>query len=108
MTADKFNSATPNNEVGLFFTRSRRVVINQSFGELATVIKCSSAGYVVWQNSQLGEVGVWYLESGEIAPIACDKILTSATIDGNIETTTATGLFWATSAAKIGKDSSGG
>lgn len=106
MTADKFNSETPNNEIGLCMTKTRRVVINKNFGELAIVIKCTTAGTVVWFNSQLKEYGVWYLEAGEAFLAACDTIVTSATIDGILETTTAGGLFWGTCTSRIGTDSS--
>ena len=103
MTASKLSSAIPNNEVGVYFTKSRRVVVGTSFGELATWIKSGSAGLVVWHNSYTDEYGVWELESGEVAPIACTSIVTSATIDGVLETTTATNMLWATCAGNLGE-----
>ena len=108
MTADKLNSDTPNNEVGLCLTKTRRIVIGQYFGELATVIKCTTAGTIVWYNRQLKEIGVWYLEAGECVVVACTEILVSGTVDGITETTTAGGLFWGTMASRIGTDGSSG
>jgi len=104
MTSDKFNSKIPNNEVGLYFTRSRRVVVGTKFSEIATWIKAGTAGDVVWYNSELDEYGIWTLEAGEVAPIACDTIVASHVIDGILETTTATGLQWATCSPRIGKE----
>jgi len=102
MTADKISTATPNNEVGAIITRSRRVVLDVSFGEMATWIKSGSAGDVVWYNSKNDEYGVWNVEAGEGWPIACDMIVTSHTIDGTLESTTATNLVWASTAPRIG------
>jgi hypothetical protein len=102
MSADKFNSQTPNNEVGLTFTKTRRVIIGNDFGEMATWIKAGNAGDIVWYNSELDEYGIWNLEAGETVPVACTKIVATATIDGNLETTTASNIFWATSSARIG------
>ena len=104
MGAEKLNTASPNNELGLYFTRSRRVVVGTAFGEMATCIKCSVAGVVVWSNSETGEIGVWSLEAGEFFPVICDKILVSGTVGGVVETTTATGMFWATAASNVGKE----
>lgn len=106
MAADNFNSVIPNNEIGLTFTRSRRVVVDTSFGEMATWIKLSlsgTPGVVVWYNEETGEYGVWDLDIGELFPVACTKIVTSATIDGSLETTTAVGMFWGTNSPRIGK-----
>jgi len=103
MAANKLDPQTGNNDIGLYFTRSRRVVVDAPFGELATWIKAGTAGVVVYRNSLTGEEGLWNLEAGETAPIACTKILASATIDGLSETTTAGNMFWATSGKVVGK-----
>ena len=86
----------------MFFTRSRRVTLDVSFDELAIWIKAGTAGDVVWYNEFTDEYGVWNLEAGEVAPIGCTKIVTSATVGGVVETTTAGGMFWASSADRLG------
>lgn len=106
MAINKLNTATPNNELGLYFTKGRPITVNQSFGEMALWIKASTGGVVVCYNSSINEYVVWELESGETAPIACDIILSSAVIDGNPYTTTATGMYWATSSSQIGDGTS--
>ena len=96
MAAKKFNPMTPNNEIGVNFGKSRRVVLDTHFGELATWVKATTAGTVVWHNSELGETNIIAFTAGEKLPIVCDEILTGATIDSIAETTTATGMYWIT------------
>lgn len=97
----KLDPNTRNNDIGLYFTKTRRVVVDQDFGELATWIKAGTAGDVIWYNSFSDETSIINLEAGEPAPIAATKILSAATIDGTPETTTATTLFWMTTASDI-------
>ena len=94
MALKKFNPMTPNNEIGVNFGKSRRVVVDTAFGEMATWIKATTAGDVIWSNSEGGEVNIINFTAGEKLPLVCDQILSAATIDGSAETTTATGLFW--------------
>ena len=102
MTARKLDPKTRNNDIGLYFGRSRRVVIDQTFGEMASWIKANVGGDIVWKNSITGEIGIWNLEDGEAAPIVCDMILTSGTVGGTLETTSATGMLWASTPADLG------
>jgi len=102
MAANKLDPNTRNNDTGLYFGRSRRVVLDASFGEMASWIKAGTGGDVVWYNSLSGETGIWNLEAGESFPVMCDKILTGATIDGTPETTSALNLFWASTPSNIG------
>lgn len=101
MAAKKFNTMTPNNEIGVYFVKSRRVTVDTEFGEMATWIKSTTAGDIVWQNTELDEISVITVEAGEILPIVCNKIITSATIDSVLETTTATGMFWITTPQQL-------
>lgn len=99
---NKLDPNTRNNDVGLYFGRTRRVTLDTKFGEVASWIKAGAAGDVVWKNSISGEIGIWNLEAGESAPIACDEILTGATIDGTPETTGATNILWASTPSNLG------
>jgi len=96
MAAKKFNPVTPNNEVGVYFIKSRAVTVDVPFGETACWIKSTVGGVIVFKNSVLGEVSVIGTEAGEAIPIVCDEIVSSATIDGTLYTTTATGMYWIT------------
>ena len=103
MTA-KLDTSTPNNEVGLYWKSSRRVkALPAEIGELATGIIATTAGLLVWENEE-GEAQVTPFEAGQWLPCATGKVLSSATIDGTLETTTpTTGWFWTTSPLNIGK-----
>lgn len=103
MTIPKFNRLTANNEVGVQFVKSRRVIVGTSFGEFATWIKATTAGVIVSYNSSYDDHNVIEVEAGETVPIVCDKIVTGATIDGNAEVTTATGMFWMTTLQQLTK-----
>lgn len=104
MGKSTLNRTDLNKDVGLYITKSRRVVLDADIGELAIWIKAGTAGDVVYQDVQGGgEAQVWSLEAGEVAPLVFDKILTSATIDGNLESTTATNMIWGTSPQQISK-----
>jgi hypothetical protein len=99
------NDQTVNNDIGLYITGGgRRVVLDQPFGELATWIKATTAGTVIWKNSKTNKIGIWPLEAGEPFGVVCDEILSGATIDGVPEVTSAGGLFWATTTARIGEN----
>jgi len=104
MSSDKLNTITPNNEIGLFFTKARRVVVGQDFKEMALWIQAGTAGTIVWYNEEISEYGVLSFEAGESKPIACTKIVSSAVIDGVTETTTSGNMFWMTSAQRIGRN----
>jgi hypothetical protein len=102
MSKTNLNRSDLNVNIGLYITKSRRVVLDADIGHACTWIKCSSAGTVVYQDKAGGgDAEVWQLEAGEVAPIVFDRILTSATIDGSTETTTATGLIWGSSPSQI-------
>lgn len=103
MAIPKFNRMTPNNEVGIQFTKCRRVTVDVSFGEFATWVKATTAGTIVYHNSSYDESNVISVEAGETIPIFCDQVLTGATIDGVPETTTATGMFWITTVQQLTK-----
>lgn len=102
MSVGKLDPNTRNNDIGLYFGRSRRVVVDTPFGEMASWIKAGTAGDVIWYNSRTRETGIWNFEAGETAPIICDQILSSATIDGTPETTGAGNLIWAATPSKVG------
>jgi hypothetical protein len=99
----KFDPATRNNDTGLYFTKTRRATVDVDHGELATWMQVSTAGLVVWENAYSGENGVISFEAGESKPIPHTKILSSGTVDGVLETTTAGGFFWMTTAASMDK-----
>jgi len=103
MGAKKLDPDVINNAIGLYITRSRRVVLDTDFGELATWLKCTTAGTVVWYNENTDETGVWEFEAGEGWPIGCTQILTNAIIDGSPESTTATGILWGVSGTDLGR-----
>ncbi len=100
---NKLDPNTRNNDIGLYFGRSRRVVLDEQFGEMASWIKAGTAGDVVWKNSLNGEIGIISFEAGEALPIFCDEILTGATIDGTPESTSAGTLIWIATPARLGK-----
>lgn len=107
---EKLNPSTPNNDIGLYFKTSRRVDpagvgLPWEVPELATGILATLAGVVVWNNAE-DESQITPFEAGQWLPILASKILSSATIDGNVETTTptlATKLFWTTTPLNVGK-----
>lgn len=101
MGAQKFNPHTNNNEIGVNFVKSRNVTLDQDFGEMATWIKATTAGIVVWYNKEAEETNVITFTAGEKLPLVCTMILTNATIDTVLETTTATGLQWITTPQKL-------
>lgn len=104
---NKLDPSTKNNDVGLYWGRTRRVDplgagLPYAIGELATGIKAGIAGDIVWYNSLIDETSVITVEAGEWVPIACTDILSGATIDGVAETTTAgTPAFWTTTPAAL-------
>lgn len=107
MAVRKLDPNTRNNDIGLYMGRTRRVLaLDQSIGEVACWLKATNAGLVVWRNDESGEEGVWHMEAGATVPIFFTKILTSATIDGNVETTSLTAgpageLFWASTPSDL-------
>jgi len=103
MGVHQFDPLTANNEIGVYWGKSRRVTVDIAFGEVATWIKSTTAGIIVWENGENGEVSVIEVEAGESLPLVCTRILSGATIDGTPETTTATGMFWITTPQQIGK-----
>lgn len=102
---EKLSPSTPNNDVGLYWKTSRRVkTLPAEIGELATGIIATTAGLLVWENEE-GEAQVTPFEAGQWQPCAAVKILTSATIDGTLETTApTTGWLWTASPLNIGKE----
>lgn len=107
MTAINLDPETRNNDIGLYWTRTRRVDpagggLPYAIGELATGLTVGTAGTVVWYNKYTDETGVMSFEAGEWKPIAFTEILATATIDGQIENTTATNMFWTSSSANLG------
>jgi hypothetical protein len=102
MANAKLDPNSQNNEIGIFFRKSRKVTIGTQFGELASFIKAKQEGDVVWKNNITGEVNVWNFEAGETYPLVCDEILVSATIDSVLYTTAPTDLFWASTPANVG------
>lgn len=91
----RLDDSTPNNDRGLYFAKSRRVVLDTPFGETASWIKNVGAGSgdVVWRNKS-GELNIWNLESGEVLPCSAIEVVTSGTVDGTPETTGAVNLMW--------------
>ena len=94
MTATKIDPYKANRERGLYISRSRRVVIDTNWGEQSSFIQTLSAGTVVWKNSFTGEVGISSGEAGQFLPLCATEILTTATIDGNVENTTSLSMIW--------------
>lgn len=101
MANAKLDPKSQNNEIGIFFRKSRKVTIGQQFGELASFIKAKQAGDVVWKNNITAEVSIWTFEAGETFPLVCDEILSGATIDGTPYTTAPTDLYWASTPANV-------
>jgi hypothetical protein len=100
----KLDKSTANNDVGLYWKTSRRVkALPAEIGELATGILATAAGTLVWENEE-GEAQVTIFEAGQWLPCAAVKILSSATIDGTLETTLPiTGWLWTASPLNLGK-----
>ena len=99
---------TRNNDVGLYFNQSRRVDpaaagLPQNIPDYSTGIRVGIAGTVVWENWS-GDPQISIFEAGEWLPLAARAILASATIDGQVETTTVgieTGMLWTASPADL-------
>jgi len=108
MTESKLDPSTPNDRIGLYYFKSRRVDplgagLPFRIPEQATWIQCTTAGTLVWKNAN-EEAQISSFEAGEAKPLAAVEILAGATIDGVAETTTpTTGWFWITTPFNIGK-----
>jgi hypothetical protein len=103
-TPRKLDPNTPNVDVGIVITHSDVIkTIDIPIGRTATILKATVAGDIVYQNGNDGEPGWITLEAGEGWMIAFDRILTSATINGTLRSTTLTAaqIFWATTAQDI-------
>lgn len=100
----RLDPETRNNDTGLYWTKTRRAdpTYPTELPDLATGLKGVQAGDIVWYNKYTDETGVIFVEAGEWVPVACTKILSSATIDGVLESTTVTNIFWTTSGSQIG------
>jgi len=94
MSAIPLDPQTNNTAIGLYITASGPITLDVDIGQLATWIKCSTAGTISWYNKYTDETGTWVLEAGEGWPIGFTKI--------NSVGTTAGGLYWATSSNKVG------
>jgi hypothetical protein len=94
MATTNLDPNTSNNDVGLYITESGPLTLDVDLDQLATYVKCTTAGTIRWFNKFTGKTGDWYLEAGEGWPIAYTKILSAGT--------TAGGLFWATSGGNMG------
>lgn len=90
--ADKnLDPYTRNKDIGIVITESHLIPQadwNIDFGFMGTIIKAATAGTIVWFNKYTNETGVWTFEAGEGWAIACTHILTGATIDTVVYTTT--------------------
>lgn len=107
MAAQRPDTNTPNNDIGLYIGKSRKVPFTTALiqlPEFANWLKPKSAGTIVWKNTATDETSVTDFEAGEMLPIVCDQILVSATIDGVLESTTnPLSIGWMTSAAGVYK-----
>ena len=108
MSEHKLDADSLNNDIGLYWEKCRRVApsgapLPFTVGEIATGMIATTAGVVVTRNTISGINNIVPFEAGEWKPIVYDQVLASATIDGVLETTTASGLYWTTSPAKVAK-----
>lgn len=107
MALQQFDITTPNNDIGLYMGKTRKLTwagADITLPEMATWLKVENGGEVIWKNTITGEVGIWVFGDLETAPIVFNKILASATIDGSAETTNVTGsIYWAASMASVAK-----
>lgn len=107
MAAQRPDLNTPNNDIGLYIGKSRKVTTAGALiqlPEFANWLMPTSAGVIVWKNSVTDATNVTAFESGQLLPIVCDQILISATLDGTLETTTnPLVIYWMTSAAGVYK-----
>lgn len=107
MAAKKLDPSTRNNDIGLYWSKTRRIDplaagLPYAVGEVATGLVAGTAGIVVYTNALTGDDDVMSFEAGEWKPIVFTDILFGATIEGIAETTTATNMFWTTTSADIG------
>lgn len=93
---------TQNADIGVYINMSGRVTLDEYFRDnaLATWIKASSGGDIVYQNWD-DETQLWNAEDGETVQICAKRILTNGTVDGSVETTSATGMFWGQTPATL-------
>jgi hypothetical protein len=89
----RLDKETANNDRGIYIAKTRRVVIDTPFGEIASWIKAGTAGDVVWRN-QSGELNIWNLEAGEPFNCSAIEVVSVGTVAGAAETTSATNLLW--------------
>lgn len=105
MAATKLDPNTPNNEIGIFIERSGRLVaLDTSLGEVATVLKTTVAGNVVYKNGINGDVGEWPMEAGGMALIFYTEILTSGFVKGVERFTTVplANIWWGITPLNLG------
>ena len=86
------------NNIGLYTTKSRRVVIDQELPEVSKFIQSPTGGLVVWVAPN-GENNVSYLPAGVPLFLEAIKILTDGLVDGVLESTdptiiSANDLIW--------------
>lgn len=109
-TIKNLDTNTPNVDVGIIITHSDVIdTIGEPIGRQATILKATVAGDIVYQNGSDGEPGWITLEAGEGWMIAFDRVLTSATINGTLRSTSlaAAQIFWATTASDIKPENQG-
>jgi len=95
MAAKTLDPNVINNSIGLYITKSGQVVLDTDIGELATWVKCTTAGTIRWYNKFTDETGNWILEAGEGWPIGFTQILSAGT--------TAGGLYWGSTGTDLGR-----
>ena len=103
----KLDPKTQNNDIGLYPVKARwaykgTIASDIIIGEICTWIRAINGGSIVYRNPVTKENNIEYLQDGEKAPILFDKIYVSATVDGVIETTTASNVIYYTTPAQLG------
>lgn len=80
--------------VGIMATRGGEIVLDVYVGEVFKFLHVATAGDVIIQGID-GTPMPWYGATNDsVIPIAGFRVLTSAVINGNTKTTTATGITW--------------
>ena len=105
MSSLEFDPNTQNNDVGIVLTKTRIVTMATAdivLPEVATYLKVTTAGTLIWYSEDSKETNVIILEAGEFIITPCTKIVYQATIDSVLYTTAPGQIIWGVMAANIG------
>jgi hypothetical protein len=105
MASLQFDANTQNKDVGIVLTKTRIVTMATAdieLPEVATFLKVSVAGILLWYFEDSKETNVILLEAGEFILTPATRIVYQATIDGVPYTTSPGQITWGVTSGIIG------